>query len=336
MGRPVNRTTDIFAASAVLWEALVGRRLFQGESEGEVIKKVLDAQVERPSDFVRGLPPSLEALVLRGLARNPDERFATAREMARALERCLPMASPSDVGEYVEKVAAPTLTQRAERMAKIERSSTTRPRISVSSMLAHPEPADTATAPKEKSLSSSTSGIGSVVSDGTAATMTDPLAWLRARRTLIRRGGLAILSLACALLLVAFGATLHTQPEARPASATAAKVLARAPAQGAADPVAGAGAAQATDFGASSAPPSAPAASVAVESAPPTVNAKEAPSGKEAAPVNLDDGLTRGSLPSPDNAHAVAKASPRHSAIVCDPPFTIDANGFRHYKRECL
>jgi serine/threonine protein kinase len=325
MGRPVNRATDIFAASAVLWEALVGRRLFKGESEGEVIKKVLDTQVERPSKFVPELSELVDGLVLRGLAHNAEDRFVTAREMARALERCLPMASASDVGEYVEKMAAPTLAQRAERMAKIEQSSTSHPRPS---QVARAATAESATAAALTATGSSKSdpkmpprpgappasvtpshtdhatGIG-VVTDATevVGATARAFSFLSAHRRLLKRGALAAAVLASALLLVALGAALRAQPESR---AAAARPVATAP------PLATAAPAKIDGAGLAPAEPPANADDVAEPSAAPAVRVKAPP----AAPTS--------------------KAPARPSAASCDPPFAIDANGFRHYKRECL
>ena len=55
----------------------------------------------------------LDAVVMRGLARNPAERWPTARAMALALEDCAPPASALHVGAMVERLAYKTLTERA-------------------------------------------------------------------------------------------------------------------------------------------------------------------------------------------------------------------------------
>ena len=82
----VTRRTDVFAASVVLWEALTGTRLFQGDDEGEVVDQLLHKEIPSPRQYAPAVTRELEEVVMRGLAREPARRFATAREMAIALE----------------------------------------------------------------------------------------------------------------------------------------------------------------------------------------------------------------------------------------------------------
>jgi eukaryotic-like serine/threonine-protein kinase len=130
----VTRQSDIFAASIVLWEALTGRRLFQGQSEAAVLARVLSAPIEPPSKYAPELPPGLDAVVLRGLARDLSERYATAREMARDLEANGSPGSASHVGEWVERLAGDDLARRAVRVAEIE-SDSPGERVSVATAL---------------------------------------------------------------------------------------------------------------------------------------------------------------------------------------------------------
>jgi serine/threonine protein kinase len=119
----VTRKTDIYAAAVVLWEALTGTRLFQADNEAKLLTMVLDAEVQPPSSLVRGLPPGFDRVVMKGLERDPAKRFATAREMASEVERVVAPASSTEVGEWVERLAADELRDRANRIQEIERSS---------------------------------------------------------------------------------------------------------------------------------------------------------------------------------------------------------------------
>ncbi len=119
----VTRKTDIYAAAIVLWEALTSQRLFAGDNEGQILSRLLQGFVQPPSAIVPGLPVQLDEIVLRGLARDPAHRYATAREFAIAIERCVGVASASEIGDWVEAVAHGTLVMRAERIAEIESSS---------------------------------------------------------------------------------------------------------------------------------------------------------------------------------------------------------------------
>ncbi len=129
-GAEATRSTDIFAASVVLWETLTGRRLFSAESEGAMVKKILEEPIPLPSLRMVDMEQTaqqpthevhelLDALVLRGLARDPSVRHATAREMARELEAIVAPATPSQVGEWVERMAAASLAERTRRLDEI-------------------------------------------------------------------------------------------------------------------------------------------------------------------------------------------------------------------------
>ncbi|HXX70568.1 MAG TPA: protein kinase [Polyangiaceae bacterium] len=117
----VDRTSDIYSASVVLWEALVGRRLFFAENDARTLSNVLFPKVEPPSRAGAKVPPSLDAVVMRALDREPSRRYRTAREMARALQDAVPGAPAFVVGEWVEATAGVTLARRASRLASIER-----------------------------------------------------------------------------------------------------------------------------------------------------------------------------------------------------------------------
>ncbi|AKV02347.1 serine/threonine protein kinase [Labilithrix luteola] len=122
-GGQVTRQSDIYAASVVLWEAVAGRRLFDGETEAIVLVRAIEGKVDPPSTYRPELTPEADRVILKGLAREPADRFATAREMAMAIEQTIGLASPSEVGEWVELVAADELGRRAARIAEIESAS---------------------------------------------------------------------------------------------------------------------------------------------------------------------------------------------------------------------
>jgi serine/threonine-protein kinase len=119
-GRDASRQSDVYAAAVVLWEMLAGRRLHSGTDETEVVEQVLIGLVDPPSKYAAGIPAALDDLVMRGLDLAPDRRFATAREMALALEKCAPPSFASDVSTWLEAKAGDALAQRAARVAAAE------------------------------------------------------------------------------------------------------------------------------------------------------------------------------------------------------------------------
>jgi len=119
-GSKVTRQSDVYGASVLLWETLTGKRLFDGENDAAILTKIVAGKPEPPSAHVRGVPPAIDAIVLRGLERSPAQRFATARDMATALEGALTLAIPADVSAWVESAATESLRKQAARVAQIE------------------------------------------------------------------------------------------------------------------------------------------------------------------------------------------------------------------------
>jgi serine/threonine protein kinase len=80
----VDPRSDIYAAGIVLWEMLVGRRLFRGENEAHVIELICYGTVPRAADLVE-IPSSLQQILDSALSPEVDTRFQTADVMADAL-----------------------------------------------------------------------------------------------------------------------------------------------------------------------------------------------------------------------------------------------------------
>ncbi len=119
-GRAVDRRTDVYSAAVVLWEALTGRRLFDGQTIGVVLDKVLHEEVLRPSVLVPSLPSELDEVVMRALSRNPADRFATALDMARALRRACSALLPFEVSDWLEVSAQASLERQTATVRRIE------------------------------------------------------------------------------------------------------------------------------------------------------------------------------------------------------------------------
>jgi serine/threonine protein kinase len=119
----VNARTDVYGAAVLLWELLVGARLFQAEGEPAILALVLSHPVPAPSSLRAEVPALLDAIALRGLDRSQERRFDTAREMALALESSFRVSTGAEIGDWVQSVADSSLAERRLKLARLERES---------------------------------------------------------------------------------------------------------------------------------------------------------------------------------------------------------------------
>jgi serine/threonine protein kinase len=85
-GKDIDARTDIFAFGAVLYEMLTGRRPFEGKSQASLIGAILDHDPPRVMSLLPTAPPMLDEIVARCLAKDPDERWQSARDVMCQLE----------------------------------------------------------------------------------------------------------------------------------------------------------------------------------------------------------------------------------------------------------
>lgn len=89
MGNTATVLSDQFSAGNLLWETLVGRKVFRGADEREIFKKVTGGEIESLSRYRPDVPKALIKVIEKSLATNPNERFASVREMALSLTNVL-------------------------------------------------------------------------------------------------------------------------------------------------------------------------------------------------------------------------------------------------------
>ena len=86
MGWPLDRRTDVYSTGILLWELSVLDKLFRGRDETEVRQRIIAGDVMPPSVMRADVPEELDRIVMRGLSRHPNARYATADEMREDLE----------------------------------------------------------------------------------------------------------------------------------------------------------------------------------------------------------------------------------------------------------
>src|SRR5262245_38391601 len=104
----VDHRADVFALGVVLWEAVTGKRLFRRDTELATMRAIVDDPIPHPSE-VAEVPPELDGIVMRALRKRRDARFASAHEMAVALERFAfshDGFSPLQVASYTKSLFA--------------------------------------------------------------------------------------------------------------------------------------------------------------------------------------------------------------------------------------
>jgi serine/threonine-protein kinase len=278
----ISRHADIFAAAVVLWEALANRRLIEQQAEG--------AQSERPGALARrlaeneGTPPSrhraeigpaLDAVVLRGLALEPTDRFPTAERMAISLREASPPATTADIAKWVHRVAGTDLDLSEERVRLLEQTDAEAPEIRSAA-------ATRDSGPRAK-IERSASGLP---------------------RKGAARIGAAILVGALLVLVLARATFL------RPATADTPANL-----------------------------------SIAAASEPAKDNSARSPPASAALlPPSAQPPSTSPSLPSPSSGASTRLRSVRPAGQLrrppakrpCDPPYTIDTAGRKHYDPMCF
>jgi eukaryotic-like serine/threonine-protein kinase len=85
-GLAVTSASDLYSVGVILYELLTGVVPFEGETAVAIAFKQVAAEPQPPSALRQGIPPSLDAVVLRALAKDPAQRYADADELIAALE----------------------------------------------------------------------------------------------------------------------------------------------------------------------------------------------------------------------------------------------------------
>ncbi|MBT8470507.1 MAG: serine/threonine protein kinase, partial [Deltaproteobacteria bacterium] len=104
----IDRRIDTWALGAALWEALAVKRLFKRDTTANTMFALLYEDIAPPSKFRPQVPKELDEIALKALARNPDERWQSAREMGQALRRFLSrhegLVGPAELSQWMSEL----------------------------------------------------------------------------------------------------------------------------------------------------------------------------------------------------------------------------------------
>jgi len=210
-GEAIDRRVDVFAMGIVLYALTTGKHPFRRESEAATMYTIAsDEVVVSPRKFLPDYPPSLDAVLLKALAKDANARYPTASAFQRALDQCLPPServnTDEDVGTFMRKVFG---NKREESRAALAEA------LALADQHGARAPGQRALNPLTQSQLSSLSTVGSSSSSTGAESKTFGI--LGSETGSPRKLKLVVVSLLCALVAgaaaVAFALSRSTPEE---------------------------------------------------------------------------------------------------------------------------
>jgi hypothetical protein len=166
--------SDVFSAGVVFWGLLAGRKLFNGVDVGDTMAQVMAREPEPLTEIRDDVPPELDLVIRRALARDPEERFASAREFEDSVQEAVgKVASQRVIGQWVERLARAAVASREAEVQAIEQTVVLDPArsVDIAPLPFAPQPATRADSiPSEEA----TRRLGKAASDVTTVLPIDP------------------------------------------------------------------------------------------------------------------------------------------------------------------
>ena len=115
VGQAVDGRSDIFSLGVVLYEMLTGKTPFVGENISAIMYQILNEEPVPPKAFNQNIPDSINYIILKTLAKHPDARYQSTKELARDLRKYKTLEIPAPGEATAPASAAPMERRKAPR-----------------------------------------------------------------------------------------------------------------------------------------------------------------------------------------------------------------------------
>lgn len=129
LGKKIDHRSDIYSLGVVLYQMAIGRLPYQAETPMAVVIKHIHDPLPPPTRFKPDLPEGLERVILRALAKDPEDRFPTASDMVKTLQSVTeqPTLAKPDISEPAPRPTTAKPPSSPEPVAELPESDTAVP-----------------------------------------------------------------------------------------------------------------------------------------------------------------------------------------------------------------
>jgi serine/threonine-protein kinase len=193
IGGAIDRRCDVFALGCVLYEITTGQRPFQGEHDPQVMTSIMLGRYEPPGSLIPSYPHELAIVVMRALANEPQNRYASADQMRLALESYLqksgPQVGPAQIAALIRERCGAEIETRAAALRNEAASPSRDGRNAQWS-----GPVSGPTSAPAKGMNAFDSGSGAMMIDGRPAAARRGMLWVAVAALVGASLGVGVLS----------------------------------------------------------------------------------------------------------------------------------------------